>query len=253
MKSKIIWSLYALFFVFSVFIKTFATTETFSELGRAIDFSVPTLERLFSFGFYFAMFLLVVALRRTVSFAPKAITTILARNKAILPSVFFLATLLMVLIGYRSLVTIPYVQYRSLLSVLLVGFTGVILAPIVEEIFFRSIMLDHLIFDKKMSKPGAIVLGAILFYLPHAFNENAALLVLFFGFFVSIMFVYGRNILFVMLFHGIYNGFCMLSFSGILPTIEKAAAIVLALAAMPLLITAFVSLIRSVRDAVQQE
>lgn len=63
-------------------------------------------------------------------------------------------------------------SYNSLLAMFLFGSTMVILAPIMEELYFREIMLDHFLVEKKMTRAGAITLSAILFFLPHLFNEN---------------------------------------------------------------------------------
>ncbi|HPA10201.1 MAG TPA: hypothetical protein PLV73_05195 [Treponemataceae bacterium] len=51
MKQKIIWFVYALFFMFGLFMKNFATTETFHALGQTLDFSSATLLYFFAICF----------------------------------------------------------------------------------------------------------------------------------------------------------------------------------------------------------
>jgi membrane protease YdiL (CAAX protease family) len=248
MKSRIIWFVYALFFVFGVFLKTFATTGTFMEIGRSIDFSTPTLQILFQFVFYLALSALFIFLRKSALFAPKAIPAVFDARKSLIPAVLFLVSLSLILLGMHSLVSIPVGRFNSPLAVVLFGVTVVILAPFVEEIFYRRILLDHLIFEKAMSRPGAIVLGAILFYLPHALNNNYGMFILLFGLFVSIVFVYGRNIRLAMLFHGVYNAITMVSFYGVVPKIGKFVAVVFVSMAVFSLIAAFAMVIASVRS-----
>ena len=205
MKQKIIWFVYALFFMFGLFMKNFATTETFHALGQTLDFSSATLLYFLQFAFYVVLTAAVLVLRRAKSFAPKKVPAVLGVRAVIVPSVLFLVAVYCLQLGVLPFLSFQALAYNSFLAIALLGGTLVVFAPVMEELFFREIMLDHVIMERGMTRTGGIILGSVLFFLPHIFNGNFSWTILFLGVFVSLLFVYTRRILVAMILHGCIN------------------------------------------------
>lgn len=249
MKQKIIWLLYALFFLNGLFTKSFANTDVFQSMGQMLDFSAPTLIFLLQFVFYLVLTISVLLLRRTSLFLPIKIPPVIEVRESLVPSILFLAAGFSLQIGARAFFPYQGLSYNSFLAIFLLGGTLVILAPIMEELFFREIMLDHFLAERKMTKAGAITLGAILFFIPHLFNENFSFINLVFGFFIALVFLYTRKILVVVVFHACVNLVGLLFLSGAFPVLGKYFGAGLIIAVVPLMVTAFVLLVRSARKA----
>lgn len=241
--------MYALFFVGGLFLKSFANTEVFQSLRHMLNFSVPTLMFFLLFIFYLLLAIAVLLLRRTTLFRPDKAPALIEARMALVPSALFLAAVLFLQVGARTFFPFQTLSYNSLLAIFLFGGTLVILAPIMEELFFREIMLGHFLVEKKMSRAGAITLGAILFFLPHLFNENLSFVNLVFGFFIALVFLYTRKILLAIIIHACLNLVGLLFVSGAFPVLGKYIGAGLLFAVLPLMIAAFVLLVRSARKA----
>ncbi len=249
MKRKIIWFVYALFFLGGLFLKSFANTEVFRSMGQMLDFSVTTLMFFLQFIFYLVLAIAVLLLRRTSLFCPDKVPAVIEARKALAPSALFLAAVLFLQIGARAFIPCQTLSYNSLLAMFLFGSTLVILAPIMEELYFREIMLDHFLVEKKMTRAGAITLSAILFFLPHLFNENLSFVNFVFGFFIALVFLYTRKILLAIIIHACMNLVGLLFVSGAFPVLGKYFGAGLFFAVLPLMAAAFVLLVRSARKA----
>ena len=249
MKQKIIWFVYALFFMFGLFMKNFATTETFHALGQTLDFSSATLLYFLQFAFYVVLTAAVLVLRRAKSFAPKKVPAVLGVRAVIVLSVLFLVAVYCLQLGVLPFLSFQALAYNSFLAIALLGGTLVVFAPVMEELFFREIMLDHVIMERGMTRTGGIILGSVLFFLPHIFNGNFSWTILFLGVFVSLLFVYTRRILVAMILHGCINLTGMLFLSGFFPSPGNVTGSILLLSALPLLVASFIILIKTARKA----
>ncbi len=86
----------------------------------------------------------------------------------------------------------------------------IMLAPIIEEVFFKIVILNNLLAMKKMNAFLAILITAICFtitHVPHVYFSHFALALI-----TSIYYVKNKNIYYSILIHASYNFFVELNY-----------------------------------------
>ncbi len=194
------------YILFGRTLKYFASTEIFISFAKQINFSINHLSNYISIMFYILQLMLYWFLFKGDIIDKSIYNTNSITNKS-KKIIAILIVCLAIFSFLASSYSIPIgTKFNNSIIGAFVSFILlVIFAPIVEELFFRVIIIKQLQTYYRLSFIKMILIQSILFYIPHLVDWNSSLYPLYLGIVSGIFYYCTGSIIYSILLHSITN------------------------------------------------
>jgi len=194
------------YFIFGRTLIYCASTDIFISFANRINFSINHLSNYISILFYIIQLLIYWFLFKS-DINNKNIYQINSINKTpkTLISILIICFVVFALLASSYSMPVGTKYHNSIIGSVVSFILIVLLAPIVEELFFRVILMNNLRINYRFSNKKLILIQAILFYIPHLVNGNYTFYTFYLGIVSGIFYYYTRSIIHSIMLHTFAN------------------------------------------------
>ena len=194
------------YFIFGRALTYFSSTDVFISIANQIHFSINHLCNYISILFYIIQLIIYCFLFKSdiIDNNNYHITSINKKPKKLI-SILIICFVVFALLASSYSIPIGTKFNNSIIGSVVSFILIVLFAPIVEELFFRVILMKKLKIYYRFSITKLILIQAILFYIPHLVNGNYTFYTFYLGIVSGIFFYYTGSIIHSIILHSFAN------------------------------------------------